>query len=167
MSVKIYTCGGSIDKAYSTKESAFVVAEPAVAEILGQANVTIAYDIEPLMQKDSLDMDDDDRALIAGRVRADEHRHVLITHGTDTLVETAKALSSVLAKTIVLTGAMQPAAFKTSDAAFNLGAAFLAAQLLPPGVYIAMNGQIFDPAQAAKNVELDRFEAAHGHGARG
>ena len=160
MSVKIFTCGGSIDKVYSTEQSAFLVGEPAVGKTLDEANVTVAYEIEPLMEKDSLDMTDGDRALIVRRVGADEHRHILITHGTDTMAETARALSDVSAKTIVLTGAMQPAAFRVSDAPFNVGAAFLAVQLLPPGVYIAMNGRIFDPARAKKNVAEDRFEVS-------
>jgi len=160
MSIKIFTCGGSIDKTYSTEQSAFLVGEPTVRKTLDEANVTVAYEIEPLMEKDSLDMTDDDRALIVRRVRADDHRHILITHGTDTMVETARAFSDVPAKTIVLTGAMQPTAFRASDAPFNVGAAFLATQLLPPGVYIAMNGRIFDPAHAVKNVSEERFEAS-------
>lgn len=158
MTVKIYTAGGSIDKTYSTQESAFVVGAPAVATILEEANVTVEYEIESITQKDSLEMTDDDRALFVERIRGDRNRHIVITHGTDTMIETARALSGIAAKTIVLTGAMQPATFRHSDAHFNVGAAFLAAQLLPPGVYLAMNGRIFDPMQVAKNVPLDRFE---------
>ena len=162
MTIRIFTTGGTIDKQYSTKESTFVIAEPAVERILDEANLAVDFEIEPLLQKDSLDLTDDDRRLIAERVATDRHRHIVITHGTDTMVDTAKAIPSCCDKTVVLTGAMQPAICQRSDAPFNIGAAFLAAQILPPGVYVAMNGQIFDPYQAAKNAALDRFEPAPG-----
>jgi len=158
MTIKVYAAGGSIDKAYSTKESAFVVGPPAVTTILEEANVTVEYEIESVIQKDSLDMTDHDRATLAERVERDSCSHIVITHGTDTMVATARALLGIPGKTIVLTGAMQPAAFRESDAHFNVGAAFLAAQVLPPGTYLAMNGRIFDPTQTAKNMDLDRFE---------
>jgi L-asparaginase len=159
MTIKIFTTGGSIDKQYSTQASAFVVGSPAIEHILHEANVTLDWEIEPLLEKDSLDITDEDRLLIVERVKTDGHRHIVITHGTDTMVETARALAVIRGKTIVLTGAMQPAAFRRTDAAFNIGCAFLAVQVMPEGVYIAMNGRLFDPQRAEKNVSLDRFEA--------
>lgn len=162
MRIKIYTTGGSIDKTYSTRESAFVVGEPQVEAILRGANVGFEYQIEPLLRKDSLEITDDDRQQILDRVRSDPHRHILITHGTDTMIDTARVLSQVSGKVIVLTGAMQPAAFKTTDAAFNIGCAVTALQTLPEGVYVVMQGRIFDPYRSQKNLKLDRFEVIPG-----
>ena len=156
--IKIYTTGGSIDKDYSTAESDFVVGEPQIASILQEANVVLEYEVEPLLRKDSLEITDHDRQLIAARVAADPGRRIIITHGTDTIVETALWLVAIRGKVIVLTGAMQPAAFRRTDAAFNVGCAILAVQTLPDGVYVVMNGRVFDPRRARKNLELDRFE---------
>ena len=147
-----------MDKGYSTQESNFVIGEPVIGEILQEANVTIDFEIESLLKKDSLEMNDQDRHAILVKVSADPHRFIVITHGTDTMIQTAQTLGHIPGKVIVLTGAMQPAAFKKTDAAFNVGAAILAVQTLPEGVYIAMNGRIFDPNDTVKNVELDRFE---------
>ena len=105
-----------------------------------------------------MDVTEDDRLEIYDKVKSDPSRHIVITHGTDTMISTAKALSSICDKVIVLTGAMQPAAFKKTDAAFNIGCAILAVQILPHGIYVVMNGKVFDPNKAAKNLESDRFE---------
>jgi L-asparaginase len=156
--IRIYTTGGSIDKTYSTKESSFVVGDPQIDTILRQANVILEYKVESLLKKDSLEITDDDRQSIADRIAADPHRQIVITHGTDTMVETALRLRAVGGKVIVLTGAVQPAAFKESDAAFNVGCAILAVQTLPEGVYVVMNGRVFEPHRARKNLDLDRFE---------
>jgi L-asparaginase len=158
MNVKIFTTGGSIDKTYSTQESTFVVGEPQVGKILREANVGLDYEIESLLKKDSLEITEQDRHLIFERVQSDPRRHVVITHGTDTMILTAKMLCAIPGKVIVLTGAMQPAAFKHTDAAFNVGCAIVAVQTLPEGVYVVMNGRVFDPHEARKNVEMDRFE---------
>ena len=158
MKIKIYTTGGSIDKAYSTQESRFVVSQPQVASILDEANVTIEWEVHSILKKDSLELTNSDREAIVEQVRQDQHRHVILTHGTDTMIETARALSSIAGKVIVLTGSMQPAAFRRSDAAFNVGGAIIAVQTLPEGVYLVMNGQIFAPDRASKNLILDRFE---------
>lgn len=158
MEIKIFTAGGSIDKGYSTKESDFIVGEPTIGGILKEANVTLDYEIEHLLQKDSLEMDENDRRFIFERVKTEPSKHIVITHGTDTMIQTAQMLSQIQDKVIVLTGAMQPSAFKLSDAPFNIGGAILSVQLLPPGVYIAMNGQVFNPQESTKNLELDRFE---------
>ncbi|MGD8361121.1 MAG: asparaginase domain-containing protein [Gemmatimonadota bacterium] len=159
MRVKIFTTGGSMDKGYSTRESAFLVMEPQVTGILRAANATIQYELESLFRKDSLDITDGDRDLIFRKVKGDPCTHVLITHGTDTMATTGRVLSKIQGKTIVLTGAMQPAAFKDSDAPFNVGFALAALQTLPHGVYLAMNGRIFDPHHVRKNAERDQFEA--------
>lgn len=158
MKVKIFTTGGSLDKGYSTKESAFVVQGPKIQSILEEANVTFDYEVESLFQKDSLEITDRDREVILERVRTDPASHILITHGTDTMAETGHILHSVRGKTIVLTGAMQPASFKRTDAYFNIGFALAAVRTLPEGVYLAMNGAIFDPNNVRKNMELDLFE---------
>lgn len=158
MKIIIFTTGGSIDKIYSTQVSNFIVGAPQVERILNEGNVTFDYEVESLCRKDSLEMTAEDRRLVVEKARAAEERHILITHGTDTMIATALALSEIPGKVIVLTGAMQPAAFKQSDAEFNIGFAIAALQTLPEGVYLAMNGRIFDPQRARKNVAMDRFE---------
>jgi len=156
--IKIFTTGGSLDKGYSTKESAFLVQEPQIEEVLGQANVAFDYEVESLFRKDSLEITEEDRELILRKVHQDPAEDILITHGTDTMAPTGRYLSEVTGKTIVLTGAMQPASFKYTDAHFNIGFALAALLTLPHGVYLAMNGAIFDPHRVRKNMELDRFE---------
>ena len=158
MKIKIYTTGGSVDKSYSTKESAFVVGEPQAGSLLEDANVDFEFEIEPLLRKDSLELTAGDRELLFKKVSQDACQRILITHGTDTMALTGRRLSPIRGKTIVLTGAMQPGAFKHSDAPFNLGFALGCLQTLPFGVYLAMNGRIFDPRAAAKNTSYDRFE---------
>lgn len=158
MRIKIYTTGGSIDKTYSTQASAFVVGEPQIANILDEANVTVEWEVCSILKKDSLDLTDDDRQLILEQIEHDPHRRIILTHGTDAMIETARSLSAVRGKVIVLTGAMQPAAFKRTDACFNVGGAIIAVQTLPEGIHLVMNGQVFDPINASKNLALDRFE---------
>ncbi|QXD14428.1 asparaginase [Rhodocaloribacter litoris] len=160
MHVKIFTTGGTIDKVYFDAKSDYVVGEPQIIEILRQANVTVHYEVETLFRKDSLDLTDADRAVIVERVRHEPARHVLITHGTDTMIETARALRSVPGKTIVLVGSLSPARFKHTDAEFNIGFAMATVQAMPEGVYIAMNGRIFDPERVRKNRAMNRFEPA-------
>jgi len=156
--LKIFTVGGTIDKIYFDQKSAYQVGESKIVEVLQEANVTVEYDTETIMQKDSLDMNESDRQIILEKVSRAPHKQIVITHGTDTMIDTAKTLSVIQDKTIVLTGSMQPARFKNSDAAFNIGCAIAAAQFLPQGVYLTMNGRIFDPFTIRKNVEMNRFE---------
>jgi L-asparaginase len=158
MKIKVFTTGGSIDKTYSTQVSNFVVGAPQVDDILRDSNVTFDYEVESLCSKDSLEMTDEDRRLVAEKVSAAKERLILVTHGTDTMIATALVLIGIPEKVIILTGAMQPATFKQSDAAFNIGCAIAALQTLPDGVYLVMNGEIFDPRRSRKNVKLDRFE---------
>jgi L-asparaginase len=154
----IVTTGGTIDKIYFDDKSEFQIGDPQIGDILRTLGVAFAFEVIPAMRKDSLHMDDQDRALIRQAIERQPHRHVLVTHGTDTMVETARALGGVEGKVIVLTGALNPALFRGSDAVFNIGCAVGAVQSLPDGVYIAMNGRIWDPARVRKNVEANRFE---------
>jgi len=158
MKIKFFAIGGTIDKVYFDKKSTYKVGEPGVYEILQDANVTFEYECESIIQKDSLDMTKKDRKQVFNKIKADSNRHIIVTHGTDTMVQTAKSLQSIKDKVIVLTGSMQPARFKASDAEFNIGVAVAAVQALPCGVYIAMNGRIFDPDKVKKNWEQNRFE---------
>jgi L-asparaginase len=160
MKLKIFTTGGTIDKVYFDAKSEYEVGPPQVVEVLQEANVTLDYGIEAVLSKDSLDMTEADRLLIRKRVEQEPCPRIVITHGTDTMAETARALLGIPEKTIVMTGSMQPARFRVTDAVFNIGMAVGAAQSLPPGVYIAMNGRIFDPARTRKNVAGKCFEEA-------
>ena len=121
--------------------------------------VVIPFTVVPVMRKDSLHINAEDREQLKAVIEGRDEQHILITHGTDSMVETAKVLSSIPDKTMVLTGALNPASFRGSDAEFNIGTAVGAVQSLPPGVYIAMNGRIWDPAKVKKNVSANRFEA--------
>jgi L-asparaginase len=158
MSIKIFTTGGTIDKTYFDKKSDYQVGEPQAGGVLERANVVLEYEVEPILKKDSLDLSDTDRKKIRTVVESDPAKQIIITHGTDTMIETAAVLENIPEKTIVLTGSMYPAHFRDSDAVFNIGCAVIAAQLLDPGVYIAINGRIFDPKSASKNINLNRFE---------
>ena len=158
--LSIVTTGGTIDKIYFDDKSTFQIGAPQIGEILQALGVAFTFDVIPVLRKDSLHMDDHDRSAIREAIVQQPHRHVLVTHGTDTMVETARALADVSGKVIVLTGALNPALFKGSDAVFNIGCAVGAVQTLPDGIYIAMNGRIWDPARVRKNRDANRFEAA-------
>lgn len=159
MKIRIIATGGTIDKIYFDKKNDYQVGEPQIAEVLKVANVTFDYEVVSLLRKDSLEMTDQDRKLIFDTINNDkEFRHFVITHGTDTMVLTAKALKHIADKVIVLTGSMQPARFMISDAIYNIGSAMTAVQLLPNGVYIAMNGKIFSPDHVRKNLDINCFE---------
>lgn len=155
----IVTTGGTIDKIYFDDKSDFQVGAPQIGHILEELGVAFRYNVIPIIRKDSLHITADDRELLRATIAAQDEKHVLVTHGTDSMVETAKVLASLTDKVIVLTGALNPARFRGSDAEFNIGTAVGAVQSLPPGVYIAMNGRIWDPAKVRKNVDANRFEA--------
>lgn len=155
----IVTTGGTIDKIYFDELSDFQIGEPAIAKILSAIGTGFTFEVVPLMRKDSLHIDDFDRELIRSTVAAQANQHVLITHGTDTMVETARKLMDLPGKVIVLTGALNPARFQGSDAVFNIGVAVGALQSCPPGVYIAMNGEIWNPLKVRKNRAENRFES--------
>lgn len=159
MPLHVFTTGGTIDKVYFDAKSDYEVGEPQIAHILREANVTIDYEVTTLLRKDSLDMTEADRELVAEHVQRTDSRHIVVTHGTDTMVQTGRVLKGVAeSKTVVLVGSLNPARFKDSDAVFNIGFAVAAAQTLPSGVYVAMNGQIFDPEDVRKNREENQFE---------
>ena len=158
MKIKIFTTGGTIDKIYFDRESDYQVGDPQAGGVLERANVVFKYEVESILRKDSLDMTDEDRSKIFERVKNEPRDRIVITHGTDTMIETGKALGGISDKTVVLTGSMYPAKFRDSDAIFNIGCAVTAVQILSPGVYIAMNGRIFNPLRSKKNVELKTFE---------
>jgi len=154
----IITTGGTIDKIYFDDKSDYQIGESQISQILRAMNVAFDVEVNEVLRKDSLHMGPQDRQLVREAVLRSDTRHVLITHGTDTMVETANALRDVGDRTIVLTGALNPARFRDSDAVFNIGCAVGAVQCLPPGVYIAMNGKVWNPAGVRKNREANRFE---------
>ena len=158
-SILIITTGGTIDKVYFDAKSTYEVGPPNIERVLSELNLAIDFRIISLMRKDSLDLTDADRELIRKCVSDEPEDNIVITHGTDTMVETGLMLQTVEHKTIVLTGALEPALFKTSDALFNIGAALAAAQTAQPGVYIAMNGSVFDCTNVRKNLGKKRFES--------
>ncbi len=153
----VFTTGGTIDKIYFDALSEFQVGESPLDAILREANVSLDYDLTSLMRKDSLELTDADRAAIHAAVSNSEATHILITHGTDTMAETAERLRGIDGKTIILTGAMQPARLRSTDAIFNVGFAIAAAQLQPPGIYIAMNGRVFPAGQVRKDRAAGQF----------
>ncbi len=159
MKIKIFTTGGTIDKVYFDDLSQYEVGPPRVGEILETAKVNLTYTITEICRKDSLHLTDEDREQIRKKVAAETAPLILITHGTDSMSLTAKALQGVSEdKVIVLTGAMNPYLFKLSDASFNVGCALGALQSLGPGVYIAMSGRIFKASQVRKNRAQKQFE---------
>lgn len=157
MKIRIFCVGGTIDKIYFDAKSKYEVGAPSIGAILRAHDVGVDFEVTPLMAKDSLEMNDGDREQIRLAVENASEDRVVITHGTDTMVLTARVLESINNKTIVITGALAPAIFKDSDAVFNVGCAFAAAQTSQPGVYIAMNGRVFDADTVVKDVENNRF----------
>jgi len=157
--IRIFTVGGTIDKIYFDAKSSYEVGPPNITEVLSGLSLNLDYEVVSLMQKDSLEMTDADREAIRQAVTASPENEIVITHGTDTMVDTARVLHTIPNKTIVLTSALSPALFKNSDAMFNIGAALTAAQTKLAGVYIAMNGVIFDYDKVRKDVENNRFMA--------
>jgi L-asparaginase len=153
--IVVVTTGGTIDKVYFDALSTFQVGEPAVSRLLHIAHAEHPFRVVELLRKDSLELTDADRGRLCEQVAQLPERRIVVTHGTDTMTASAQALASIPGKTIVLTGALAPARFQESDASFNLGMAFAAVQTLPPGVYIAMSGQVF----RGDEVEKDRANA--------
>lgn len=157
--VKILCTGGTIDKVYFDALSDYQIGDPVVKNILKEGLATFSFEVTSVLKKDSLEITDEDRDDIYKAVAAESCNHILITHGTDTMIDTAQRLQKIKDKTIVLTGAMQPARFRNTDAIFNIGYAIAAAQHLPSGIYLAMNGQIFTPDAVQKNRAAAQFEA--------
>ena len=158
MFLRFITTGGTIDKIYFDALSQFEVGDSQLKHILTEGLVDFEYDIVPLLQKDSIEMTDEDRSKLRDYIAEDDASHYIITHGTDTMPASAEALAGLAGKTIILTGALTPARFKTTDAVFNIGMAVAAAQTAAPGVYIAMSGQVFPAGKVRKNRAENRFE---------
>jgi len=158
--ITFFCTGGTFDKIYFDASSAFNIGEPQVIPLLQEANVSINYDVQSILKKDSLDIDEKDRQQISDAVVACSSDKIIITHGTDSMVATAQHLAKqkLGKKTIVFVGAMQPARMRYSDAAFNLGFAVSAVQLLPAGIFISMNAGIFSPENVTKNLTVGQFE---------
>lgn len=149
--ILLLTTGGTIDKIYFDALSEYRIGDTMVMRLLEVGQVRRPFRVEELLRKDSLELTDADRALIRARTAAAPESHVVITHGTDTMTETAKALADLPGKVVVLVGALAPARFGESDASFNLGMAFAAVQVAAPGVYIAMSGSIFPADRVVKD----------------
>jgi len=161
MQIRILVTGGTFDKEYDELTGTLFFRDTHVQEMLRLGRARLALSVETVMMIDSLDMDDPGRAAIVARCRDAAERAIVVTHGTDTMVETAGALAAagLDGRTIVLTGAMVPYAFGSSDGLFNLGSALSFVQVLPPGVYVAMNGRHFRWDAVRKNRQTGVFEA--------
>ena len=158
MFIRFITTGGTIDKVYFDALSQFEVGDSPIRQMLTEGLVAFDYDVVALLQKDSLEMTDADRATLRDFIAGDDADKFVITHGTDTMPQTAEALVELEGRTIVMTGALTAARFRTTDAVFNVGMAVAAVQTCSPGVYIAMNGQVFPAGAVRKNREQNRFE---------
>lgn len=157
--IRLFVTGGTFDKEYDEIHGTLQFGDTHLPEMLDMGRCRVDVNVRTLMMVDSLEMTATDRDLIARNCRDVPERHIVITHGTDTMVETARVLArAVPEKTVVLTGAMIPIAFGSSDGLFNLGGALTAVQVLPPGVYIAMNGRIFPWDDVRKNRDTGVFE---------
>lgn len=158
MFIRFITTGGTIDKIYFDAMSQFEVGESQIEHILTEGLVSFDYDVVEMFQKDSLELTEDDRNELRAFIEDDDAMHYVISHGTDSMAETAAALRDIAGKRIVLTGSLSPARFKTTDAVFNVGMAVAAVQVVEPGVYVAMSGQVFAAGEVKKNRAENRFE---------
>jgi len=158
MEILVLTTGGTIDKAYFDALSAYQIVDSGIPKLLREARIALPLRLIELLRKDSLELTEDDRDQIASAAAAAPEGRIVVTHGTDTMTETARVLAeAVPAKTICLTGALSPARFADTDARFNLGMAIATVQVAPPGVYIAMNGQVFDGLNVRKDRKAGKF----------
>jgi L-asparaginase len=157
--VTVITTGGTIDKVY-TLAGALDVGPPAAERLLAVLHTDLRIDVQPVLAKDSLDLTDSDLSLLVAVLDALPTSAVVITHGTDRLTDTAEYLaehSSSVGKTVVLTGALQPASMASTDAGLNVGGALIACRILPPGVYVCMSGSVFRAGDVRKDVTTGRF----------
>ncbi len=158
--IKLIITGGTIDKQYNELNGELHFPQTHIPQMLQQARCTAAIDVQQLMLKDSLEMQEADREAIYQACLTTDAQQIIITHGTDTMVDTAKYIATILAdKTIVLVGAMVPYTIKNSDALFNLGCAVIAVQLLPAGIYLTMNGKVFNWDNVSKDKQAGQFVA--------
>ncbi|HUC81542.1 MAG TPA: asparaginase domain-containing protein [Flavisolibacter sp.] len=159
MSIRIFITGGTFDKEYNELTGQLYFNDSHLPEMLDLGRNLVPVEVRTLMMVDSLEMTDDDRDLIAEHCKKSKESKIIITHGTDTMAETARLLAQKITdKTIVITGAMIPYKFGSSDGLFNLGSAMAFVQTLAPGVYVAMNGRYFNANNVRKNKETGVFE---------
>ena len=160
MKIKVFTCGGTFEKVYNPISGELGFKDSCVPDIIKRSRITVKVDFEELFFKDSLDMDNEDRLMIAQRIKKEPIKNIVVIHGTDTMVQTAQTIKEHTSqdKVIVITGAMIPFSIKESDAMFNFGAAFIAAQTLDPDIWISMNGHIFRSDGVEKNKGKGIFE---------
>ena len=160
MNIKIFTCGGTFEKVYNPISGELGFKDSCIPNILKRSRITTKVDFEELFFKDSLDMDNDDRLMIAHRIKAEAIKNIVVIHGTDTMVQTDQTIKKHASgdKVVVITGAMLPFSIKESDAMFNFGGAFIATQTLAPGIWISMNGNIFKSDDVEKNTRKGIFE---------
>ena len=159
MSIRIFITGGTFDKEYNELNGQLYFKDTHMSDLLDMGRSRVAVEIRTLMMVDSLEMTDEDRQLIAYQCNNCDETQIVITHGTDTMANTAQMLANeVKDKTIILTGAMIPIKFGSSDGLFNLGSALAFAQTLPAGVYVAMNGRYFNWNNVRKNKQTGVFE---------
>lgn len=160
MQIRLFITGGTIDKSYNMQNGKLHFVDSHIPAMLAEGRCKADYELDKILLKDSLEITESDRLLIAQKCQQAEQSRIVITHGTDTMVDTARFLSGQIDdKTIVLTGAMIPYVFNKSDSLFNLGSAFAAVQTLPSGVYITMNGRVFNAHEVVKNRDEGVFEA--------
>lgn len=155
--ILVVTTGGTLDKQYFDALSEYQITESVIPKLLEIARVAHPFRVVELLRKDSLELTDEDRALIAATIAGAPESLVVVTHGTDTMTDTAAALAHIKGKTVVLCGALSPARFAESDAAFNLGMAFACCQSARPGVWITMSGSVFDGLKVRKDREAGKF----------
>ena len=160
MNIKVFTCGGTFEKVYNPISGKLGFQDSCLPNIIKRSRITLKVDFEELFFKDSLDMDNDDRLMIAHRIKIEPIKNIVVIHGTDTMVQTAQTIKEHASrdKVIVITGAMLPFSIKESDAMFNFGGAFIAAQTLDPGIWISMNGHVFRSDDVEENKRKGVFE---------
>ena len=153
MNIKIFTCGGTFEKVYNPISGELSFKDSCIPNIIKRSRITTKVDFEELFFKDSLDMNNEDRLMIAHRIKTEPIKNIVVIHGTDTMVQTAQTIREHMSqdKVVIITGAMLPFSIKESDAMFNFGGAFIATQTLDPGIWISMNGHIFRSDEVEKN----------------
>ncbi len=160
----VLTTGGTLDKVYFDALSDFQVGDPVVTGILRSMNVAFEFNVQEICRKDSLELIEEDREKMAKVIKASDAKFILVTHGTDTMVESAtylqaQGIGEQAGQVIIFTGAMQPSRFTDSDATFNIGLAIGAMSVAKPGIYIAMSGKVYEANKVFKNYDSRRFEA--------
>ena len=160
MNIKVFTCGGTFEKEYNPISGELSFKDSCVPNIIKRSRITAKVDFEELFFKDSLEMDHEDRLIIAHKIKTEPIKNIVMIHGTDTMVQTAQTIKKHTSqdKVVVITGAMLPFSIKESDAMFNFGCAFIATQILDPGIWISMNGRIFSSDDVEKNKRKGVFE---------